>query len=179
MRWFVYFIVAYVMLGLQAGVAPLLRVGGAPPNLVLLTALFIALNAPRDAALLGCFGLGLMHDLLTQQAMGLYAFSYGLLAVFVTGSSQLLRRDHSVTHVMLALLGSGIGAVVILAHGWVHPPGPAVHVEGMPAVGAIRVSAGMLMYQVLYTTILSPFVLALLVKVRKLFAFQQPRRRLV
>ena len=50
MRWFVYFIVAYVMLGLQAGVAPFVRLGGAPVNLVLLTALFIALNAPRSTS---------------------------------------------------------------------------------------------------------------------------------
>jgi rod shape-determining protein MreD len=159
-------------------VAPLARLGGAQVDLVLLTALFIALNAPRDAALLGCFGLGVMHDLLTQQAMGLYAFSYGLVALIVTGTSQLLQRDHPVTHVMLAMLGSSICAVVILAHGWIHPPGPARHMEGMPTVGAIHVSLGTLMYQLLYTTILAPFVLALLIKLRKLFAFQQQRRRL-
>src|SRR5204863_9396205 len=138
---------------------------------------FIALNAPRDAALLGCFGLGLMHDLLTQQAMGLYAFSYGLLALFVTGSSQLLQRDHPVTHVMLALLGSAICSMMILAHGWIHPPGAARHVEGMATVGAIHVPMSTLVYQLQYTTILDPFGPALQVKLRKLLAYQPQRRR--
>src|SRR5204862_1426264 len=67
MRWLSYFILAYLMLGLQAGLAPYVRAGGAPPNFVLLTALFIALNAPRDASLLGCFGLGLMQDLRSEE----------------------------------------------------------------------------------------------------------------
>src|SRR2546423_9592669 len=125
MRWPIYYILGYLALGLQVGISGYARIAGAPPNLILLCVLFIALNAPRDPALLGCFGLGLMQDLLTQQAMGLYALSYGLLALLVVGLNQLLQRDHPLTHVMLALLGSAICAAVIWTHGLVHPPGAA------------------------------------------------------
>ena len=60
----------------------------APPNLVLLAALFVALNAPRKSALLGCFAMGLMQDLLTQQTLGLYALSYGMVGVMVIGRNR-------------------------------------------------------------------------------------------
>src|SRR5215212_2628538 len=56
-----YVILAYVALGAQIGLSAFIRVGGAPPNLVLLAALFVALNAPKEPALLGCFGLGLIQ----------------------------------------------------------------------------------------------------------------------
>jgi len=36
MRWIVYFILAYVAIGLQAGLAPFLTWNGASPNFVLL-----------------------------------------------------------------------------------------------------------------------------------------------
>ena len=73
MRWITYFILAYVILGLQIGAGPFLRFQGASPNLVLLAVIFITMNAPRDAALLGAFSLGVMQDLLTAQPPGLFA----------------------------------------------------------------------------------------------------------
>src|SRR5262245_8520490 len=119
MRWVTYFILAYVVLGLQAGLSGFVQFRGAAPNMVLLCALFIALCAPRDAALLGAFGLGLMQDLLTQQPMGIYAFSYGLVAMLVVPSQSMIYREHPVTHVMMALVGSVICSMVILIHGWI------------------------------------------------------------
>src|SRR5689334_580391 len=104
MRWLAYFILAYVALGLQMGLAPYLTFRGAPPNLVLLAVIFIALNAPRDPALLGCFGLGLLQDLATGQQPGLYAFSYGIVAMLVVAVQQTVYRQHPLTHASLALV---------------------------------------------------------------------------
>src|SRR5256885_10421682 len=116
MRWPIYYILGYVALGLQVGLSGYARIGGAPPNLVLICVLFIVLNAPRDPALLGCFGLGLIQDLLTQHAMGLYALSYGLLALLVVGINQLLQRDHPATHVILTLFCAANCASAICTH---------------------------------------------------------------
>jgi len=55
-RGVAYVILAYLSLGVQIGLSGFIRVGGAPPNLVLIAALLIALNAPKEPALLGCFG---------------------------------------------------------------------------------------------------------------------------
>src|SRR3954451_19662935 len=112
MRGLTYIILAYLTLGMQVGLSPFIRLGGAPPNLGLLAALFIALNAPKEPALLGCFLLGLMQDLLTEQTLGLYAFSYGLIAMFVMSTQQLLYREHPLTHVLVAFAASIICAAI-------------------------------------------------------------------
>jgi hypothetical protein len=105
MRWLAYVILAYVAVALQIGLGPFLRYKGAQPNLVLLAAVFIALNAPRDAALLGCFCLGLLQDLLTQQPPGLFALSYGLTAMVAVSVHQVIYREHPLTHFSVALFG--------------------------------------------------------------------------
>jgi rod shape-determining protein MreD len=165
MRWLPYFILAYLMLGLQIGIIDYVSIGnsGAWPNLVLLAAIWIAINAPRDAALLGCFGLGLIQDLTSQQNLGIFAFSYGLVAMFTVSTQQVVYRGHPLTHFSLALVGMFMTSLVILIHGLY--PGP-------------RVSPMTLFYSSLYTAVLAPFVLGLLGRIRKLFAFQPIRRKM-
>ncbi len=165
MRTFAYLILAYVVLGVQVGVSPFIRIGGAPPNLVLLAALFIALNAPRDAALLGCFALGLMQDLLTQQTLGIYALSYGLVAMFVINTQSLLYRDHPLTHLSVAFAGAVICAMVLLVHDVLRLPPQE------------RAEVSKLFYSGIYTTVLSPILLGMLQKLRKAFGFQPRRAR--
>src|SRR5947207_550080 len=121
MRWLAYFILAYMILGLQAGMSAYVQFRGAAPNLVLLAMLFIALCAPRDAALLGAVGLGLMQDMLTQQPLGVYAFAYGLIALMVVPCQTMVYAEHPATHVMAALVGSVICSMLILVNGYVRP----------------------------------------------------------
>jgi rod shape-determining protein MreD len=163
MRWLAYFILAYLMLGLQIGLSGHVRIGSAWPNLVLLAVIFIAVNAPRDAALLGSLGLGLMQDLTTQNTLGLFALSYGLIAMFTVGTQQVVYRGHPLTHFSLALIGGILSGVIMLIHGWVRGP---------------RLPPMMLFYSALYTAILAPLVLGLLQRIRRGFAFQPPRRRI-
>ncbi len=148
MRFVPYFILAYIALGMQVGLSGYIRVESVPPNLVLLAALFIALNAPKEAALLGCFGLGLMQDLLTQQTMGIYALSYGLVAMFIISTQQLVYREHPLTHVSIALSASIICAVVMILHDLFRM---STDERTQPELR--------LVYASLYTTVLSPIVL--------------------
>ena len=55
MRWLSWFILAYLALGLQSGLGSYIAWEGVPPNLVLIAVIFVALNAPREPALLGSF----------------------------------------------------------------------------------------------------------------------------
>jgi rod shape-determining protein MreD len=187
MRWLAYFILAYVALGLQAGLGQYVSYRGATPNFVLIAVVFIAVNAPRDAALLGCFGMGLMHDLLTHQPPGLFALAYGLVGLMAAGSQQVVYRDHPLTHFAVALAGGIVVAVVVLLNGWVQPPGPAetVWVDGagtvpatQAALRAVRPSPAAEFTRAVYTSVLAPAVLWALTRMKRGFAFQAPRRKL-
>jgi rod shape-determining protein MreD len=175
MRWITYFILAYLTLGLQIGLAPYLRYQGAAPNLVLLAVIFIAINAPHDAALLGAFALGVLQDLLTQQQPGLFALSYGLVAMFVVSTQQVVYKSHPLTHLSLAVAAGLMTACIILLHGWLHPPGPK-WAEGHMA--AARLSPGVEFTRVIYTAVLAPFVLGVLQRMKRAFAFQPARRKI-
>ena len=178
MRWLAYVILAYVAIALQIGLGPYLRYKGAQPNLVLLAAVFIALNAPRDAALLGCFCLGVLQDLVTQQTPGLFALSYGLTAMLAVSVHQVVYREHPLTHFLVALIGGLLTAAVLLVHGWVHPAGPrSVASDGATTLPAIRLSAGVEFTRVLYTAVLAPVVIGLLQRSKRVFAFQPQRRK--
>lgn len=164
MRWISYLILGYIVLGIQVGFAGFVNIGSAAPNLVLLAVIFVALNAPREPALLGCLMLGIMQDLLTQQTLGIHAFSYGLVAMFVISTQAIVYREHPLTHMSLALAGMAIVSMVMLIQGWIwfdH---------------ASRISALTLMYATLYTTLVSPLVLGALGKIKFVFGFQPIRR---
>lgn len=163
MKWLPYFILAYVMTGLQIGLAGHLQFHGAAPNLILIAAVFIAVNAPRQPALLGCFGLGLIQDMVTLQPPGTYALGYALLALFVASAKEIGYRDHPVTHVVVTFLGGLLSGAVLLVGGWIRHEGTTV---------------GQVMLTALYSAVLAPLVLWLLQRLRGVFSFTQPRRRL-
>jgi rod shape-determining protein MreD len=175
MRWFSFFILAYLVLGLQAGMGTAMQWNGARPNLVLLAVVFICMNAPRDAALLAAFILGALQDLCGQGTIGLYCFSYGLVAMFVVGVHQAVYREHPLTHVALALAGGLITAMVLAIHGWMHPPSLSRPVNA--ALAAPRLAALPLFGGAVYSAILAPLVLGGLQRIRSVFQFQPTRHR--
>lgn len=176
MRWLSYIILVYVAVALQIGLSPFVEYRGAAPNLVLLAVIFIAVNAPRDSALLGGFILGLLQDLVSHQQPGLYALSYGLVALFVVNTQQVVYREHPLTHFSLALAGGLETALLLLVHGYVHPASPRVQHQSV-ILPAIRVSPTVLLTSVIYTAVLAPFVLGALQRMKGLFGFQPARRR--
>lgn len=172
MRIIPYIILAYLFLGIQMGLGRFIEWNGAEPNLVLLAAVFIALNAPRDAAMLGCFGLGVIQDLLTQQPPGLHALSYGLIAALLTNAQSTVYRGHPLTHVSVTLFGGLVTTGILYVHSliwtrWSTDP-------NTPA--AVRLGLGTLLLAVLYTAALAPFIIGPLQRLRRAFAFQPPRR---
>ena len=176
MRWLSYILLAYVAVALQIGLSPFVEYRGAAPNLVLLAVIFIAVNAPRDPALLGCFILGLLQDLVSHQQPGLFALSYGLVAWFVVSTQQVVYREHPLTHFSLALAGGLMTSAVLVVHGYVHPASPRVQHNGH-ILPAIRVSVTVSLIGVLYTAVLAPFVLGALQRMKGIFGFQPGRRK--
>jgi rod shape-determining protein MreD len=162
MRWAAYFIFAYIAIGMQIGLGEYVRVGRARPDMILLVVIFIALHAPRDAALLGCLGIGLIKDLTTLSPLGLYAIAYSLVGMFTISTQELVYRAHPLTHVTLGFVGSLLAGAVVLIHGWIK--GPSAFISEVFG-------------SALYTAALAPFVLGFLNLTRKAFSFQTPRRR--
>ena len=163
MRIVPYLILAYLSIGVQIGAAEDLRFRGAKPDLVLLAVIFIAVNAPREAALLGCFVIGMMTDLVSGTALGLFATAYALVAMFTVSTQEIVYREHPLTHVSLAFMGAIQVSFVQMIHGWVH--------GAWIPLGELFVSA-------VYTAALGPILLGILQRMKRVFAFQPPRRRM-
>ena len=186
MRWISYFILAYLALGLQVGLGDYVSFKGATPNLVLLAVIYLAINAPREQALMGCFVLGVLHDLMTQQTPGLYALGYGLVGLMASRTNQVVYRDHPLTHFSMTLGGGALVAGLLLLHGWLFPPGAretrwvggAGAASVQVTVGAVRPSAVAELIRAGYTALLAPIVLGVLGRMRRAFAFQPGRRKL-
>jgi rod shape-determining protein MreD len=158
MNWIAFFVLSYAAVALQSGLTPFLRYGAAEPNLVILALVFIAINAERHAALLGCYILGAMHDLATRQPFGLFAFSYGLAAWAVISAARSVYREHPLTHFSCALVAGAITAAVLLVH-------EHLRRDGVTAVGTF---AG-----AIYTAMLAPVVIGPLMMTRDVFGFKR------
>ena len=170
MRWFPFFILAYLVLGIQAGLRGFMDIHGAEPNFVLLAAVFVAVNAQRNAALLGCLLLGLAQDLLAAQApMGLNAFALGLIAIFVVSTQEIVYKDHLLTHLTLGLGGGLLYALIAYGHGWLY------YVVMHPTVRNGRPSGGPLVTGALYTAVVAPLFFGLLRKIKRRFGFRPLR----
>jgi rod shape-determining protein MreD len=161
MRLPAYCILAYLAVGLQMGLSEYLRVGAARPDLVLLAVIFICIHAPRDAALLGAFGLGITQDLVSLNPLGLSALVYSLVGMFTISTQELVYKAHPVTHFGLGLMGGLISALAFAIHGWIRGP---------------RASVAELLAAALYTAVLAPLVLGLLNLTRYAFGFERRRR---
>ncbi len=113
LRWLAFIILAYVMLGLAVGLGGVARVGATPINLVLIAAVFICINAQRDPAMIACFVLGLLHDLVGGGPVGMYALAYCCVALLVAGTERSMAVEHPFTHFFVTLFGGIIVAIVV------------------------------------------------------------------
>lgn len=162
MRWIPYFILAYLAVGIHIGLSGYMNWRGASINIALLAAIFIAINAPKEAALIGCFALGAIQDLTTQQALGVCALSYGLIGYFAASVGAVAYRGHPATHFAVTLIGMLMYSAVVVIHGMIHGP---------------RVAVSTLLLSSIYTAAVAPILIGILHRFRKVFSFQTPRRR--
>jgi rod shape-determining protein MreD len=166
LRWFVYFIFVYILLGIQLGIGSFAAFRGVTPNLLLIVVIFISLNAPREQALLGSFLLGVMQDLIALQPLGLYAFSYGLISLLAVVTAESVKRKHPITHIAFTFCGGVLLGMLLIVHDYFRPASPLQHIG--PRVVVVMV---------IYTTLLSPFVIGIMQLMDRLFAFEQHGRR--
>ncbi len=168
MHWFGLLMLAYLAVAIQAGLAGQIGIGAASPNLVVLAVLLVSIYARREQALTWAVGVGLAQDLTSQQPLGLYAFSYGLLGLFVVGREAERHAAHPLSHFLMALGGALLSNLVVAFNEWAYP---ILHqlprVRGVSLWPAVAGAA--------YTALLAPMVLAALLRVRGVFGLRQPR----
>ncbi len=163
MRWFTFIILAYVMLGLQIGLGRVIGVGEAQINFVLIAATFIAINCHRSPAILGCFALGLLQDMVSPGPLGLYAMAYSTMALMVAGTDRALSVEHPFTHFLVTFFGGLVVAIIIWVHSKVYT---IIHGTN------ITTPLVPLLVGTFYTSLLSLPVLWILTKMRKAFRFR-------
>ena len=117
MRTLPFALLAYLMLGLQIGLGGLLQLHGGGMNLVLIAAVFIALNARREIAVPACFTLGLMHDLVGIGPIGTYALAYAIVALLIAGTDRALSVEHPFTHFLITLVAGVVVAFITVIQG--------------------------------------------------------------
>ena len=138
MRWLVYFVLAYLMFGIQLGMGSYASFRGVSPNFMLLVVIFISLNAQPQQAMLGSFLLGAVQDLITLQPLGLFALSYGLVSMLVCWTSESVGRSHPFTHLSFTFVGATLMGMILIVHDYFRPIGPVISVGGT-VVHAVRI----------------------------------------
>jgi rod shape-determining protein MreD len=162
-------------MGLQIGVASALAFHDGSPNFVLLAVVFLCLNLPRKQALLASFFLGLAQDCLSQHPAGLFALSYGLTALVIRSSQQVIHRQHPLSAVAMTLMGGMTTAIVLGLHSLIHPAAEST-VHGGVVLSTLHDSPVPLIISAVYTAILAPGVMWLLNRVMQRIVGGSPRR---
>lgn len=133
MRWWIFAIVAYLVLGIEVSLRDVLEIGatGVSPSLVIIYATFIALNAPGRIAIWSCLALGLAMDLLnaagggTHIVIGPYALGLALACVLLLQMRTMVLHRNLTTLALCVFLAAVMAHVVVLAlmtaRSWIDP----------------------------------------------------------
>ena len=127
MNWIAFAVAAWVCLGLDRGLAPLLSpgMGRIAPSFVVPLVVFVALNAPPRAALWAALALGLATDLTSpvEPAVagvpvwvpGPNALGMMLAAQLVLAMRGMVLKRRLPTMIVLSVLAAAVSSVVVVA----------------------------------------------------------------
>ena len=121
MRWLPFAVLAIVVIVCQTTfVQTLMAIREIWPQWVAILAVHYVLWGPSPDAAIAAWILGLLVDLQTASPhpVGLYAFSYGLVAWLIIRVRQVLFRDHPVTHAVVTLAFTFAVQMMAAAYCW-------------------------------------------------------------
>jgi rod shape-determining protein MreD len=164
MRELPYIVLLIVCLVIQVAVLNGLGVMGAAPNLLFIVALYAALFAPKNHAVLAAVMAGLACDIFASGRFGVHALLFGALAAVLVHVREKVFKEHPIIQAVIAFAALGaIEAAGAFA---------AKLQYGDASFGAL-IASGVL--GALWTAALVPFALALLVKFNRKMGFIQKR----
>lgn len=125
MNWVTFTLAAWLVVGLQMGLAGTLNIGdsGIAPNLVFVLAAYIATHAPQSVSLWSALMLGLIVDLImgpalkqggTTTILGPNALGFALGCQLALTMRGLLNRRNPLTIGFLSLTGHAVAQSVVM-----------------------------------------------------------------
>lgn len=123
MHWMAFGILLYVTTVLQTAFAPFLAVHGVRPDFLAIVAVYYALIARREDALLACWFIGLAADLTglgyaRHSSVGVAALSMGLAGLVVVAVRDLTFRDSVVTQLLFTFAVCMMHSVLVGLFAW-------------------------------------------------------------
>ena len=119
MRWFPFFLLAYIVVAVQLALRGALGWGQWTPNLVFLLVVFVGMHALIEPAMIAGLILGLMHDVIASHGIGTHALAYALLAAIAVQLRGIMYSDHIVTHIMMPLALGVLLLAYLLVRQWI------------------------------------------------------------
>ncbi len=152
MRWATFGLVLYVVMVLHTAAAPFVAVNGIRPNLLAILAVYVALAARSQDALLACWVVGMATDLCSQSYrghgnVGVNALALGLVGLGIVKVREYTFRDSVVTHLVFTFGATLLLSMAVGAHlCWVRD-------DWDPFGRAVAAS----IYAAIYTGVLAPY----------------------
>jgi hypothetical protein len=127
MNWVVFLLVAWATMGLELGLRPSIQLGdsGMAPSFALILVAYLALAAPRQAALWAAMSIGVLLDLTSERLassnlgtltiVGPAALGCMLGASAVANVRAMVYRRNPLTMLVIAVMMSVIAQIVIVA----------------------------------------------------------------
>lgn len=149
--------ITIVALLLQTSVLPLVAIGRATPDLLLIICVYLGLHQHSVAGAVGAFVLGYLQDTFSGSVVGLNAFAMSLVFVMVYLTSRRLWVDNAVSKVVVVFLASLLKTLAILL----------LAVLFLSVDGLSQTMLGYLVAQAALAAVLSPAVFALLAQTQR------------
>ncbi|HYD49799.1 MAG TPA: rod shape-determining protein MreD [Terriglobales bacterium] len=99
---------------LQTTILPLIAIGNATPDLLLIICVYLGLHLHSIAGAVGAFALGYLQDTFSGGTIGLNAFAMCLVFTVVYLTSRRLWVDNAVSKIVVVFLASLLKTTVIL-----------------------------------------------------------------
>lgn len=152
MRWIAFAILLYCVTVVQTTVAPMLKLHGVWPDVLVIVAVYYALAAAPTDAMLACWIVGLMIDLsgagyLQHGNVGIGALSLGLIALLLVKARELTFRDSIWTALFFTFSAKLILSILTGVH--------MIYVAKAPVRLGEIVTVGF--YSAAYTAVLAPY----------------------
>lgn len=98
----------------QTTILPLIAIGNATPDLLLIICVYLGLHLHSAVGAFGAFTLGYLQDAFSGGTIGLNAFAMCLVFTVVYMTSQRLWVDNAISKIVLVFLASVLKTSVIL-----------------------------------------------------------------
>ncbi len=150
MRWPLIIFWGVVLALVQSSAVQHVSVERVAPDMLLLLCLYVALYARRADVFAGAWFVGLMHDLYSQNPLGLQSLVYMLLALGVCLIRTEIFRAHMLTRMVLCALACVVVGSIDVGIAWAAHPSLSLRAAGSTMALAMA-----------YTTLVCPVVFAL------------------